>query len=186
MQFQFISFTLSVLEPFILLRIRNVNTPIRDNLFRGLLLWAPGFNSCLYCSRFSIAEQQFEQYAIENEQGREVAGKENNFLEISWENNKKSWLRLSQKHCFTISYRRENQRHYELKCNTESECSAWIIAIREARYTSLRTSLLKIDNLPFSFLALVSQKLQQIVASKGRTRAEACTPTSSCWEWENS
>lgn len=37
-------------------------------------------------------------------------------------------------HCFTISYRRENQRQYELKCNTESECSAWIIAIREARY----------------------------------------------------
>jgi PH domain len=42
--------------------------------------------------------------------------------------------KFHSQHCFTISYRRENQRHYELKCNTESECSAWIVAIREARY----------------------------------------------------
>lgn len=36
-------------------------------------------------------------------------------------------------HCFTISYRRENQRHYELKAASESDCNAWIGAIREAR-----------------------------------------------------
>ncbi|CAO1412033.1 unnamed protein product [Diamesa serratosioi] len=40
-------------------------------------------------------------------------------------------------HCFTVSYRRENQRHYELKASTESECSAWIIAIREASFNKL-------------------------------------------------
>lgn len=36
-------------------------------------------------------------------------------------------------HCFAISYRRENQRQYELKATTEAECIEWIDAIREAR-----------------------------------------------------
>ncbi|XP_055314318.1 ras-specific guanine nucleotide-releasing factor 2-like isoform X3 [Sitodiplosis mosellana] len=40
-------------------------------------------------------------------------------------------------HCFTISYRRENQRHYELKAASESECNAWIGAIREASFNKL-------------------------------------------------
>lgn len=35
--------------------------------------------------------------------------------------------------CFAISYRRENQRQYELKAATESDCKTWIDAIREAR-----------------------------------------------------
>jgi len=36
-------------------------------------------------------------------------------------------------HCFAISYRRENQRQYELRASTESDCKTWIEAIREAR-----------------------------------------------------
>lgn len=36
-------------------------------------------------------------------------------------------------HCFAISYRRENQRQYELKAATETDCKTWIDAIREAR-----------------------------------------------------
>lgn len=40
---------------------------------------------------------------------------------------------INLQHCFTISYRRENQRQYELKATSESECNAWIGAIREAR-----------------------------------------------------
>ncbi|XP_046679239.1 ras-specific guanine nucleotide-releasing factor 1-like [Homalodisca vitripennis] len=36
-------------------------------------------------------------------------------------------------YCFAISYRRENQRQYELKASTESDCKMWIEAIREAR-----------------------------------------------------
>lgn len=34
---------------------------------------------------------------------------------------------------FAISYRRENQRQYELKSATEADCKMWIDAIREAR-----------------------------------------------------
>lgn len=40
---------------------------------------------------------------------------------------------INLQHCFTISYRREHQRQYELKAASESECNAWIGAIREAR-----------------------------------------------------
>jgi hypothetical protein len=34
---------------------------------------------------------------------------------------------------FAISYRKENQRQYELKAASEVECKMWIDAIREAR-----------------------------------------------------
>lgn len=37
-------------------------------------------------------------------------------------------------HCFAISYRRENQRQYELRALSETDCKNWIEAIREARY----------------------------------------------------
>ncbi|KAJ6634992.1 Ras-specific guanine nucleotide-releasing factor 1, partial [Pseudolycoriella hygida] len=40
-------------------------------------------------------------------------------------------------HCFSISYRRENQRQYDLKAANESECATWIIAIREASFNKL-------------------------------------------------
>ncbi|XP_062717312.1 ras-specific guanine nucleotide-releasing factor 2-like isoform X5 [Aedes albopictus] len=40
-------------------------------------------------------------------------------------------------HCFVICYRRENQRQYELRATSESECSTWIIAIREASFNKL-------------------------------------------------
>lgn len=41
------------------------------------------------------------------------------------------WFLLQ--HAFSISYRRENLRQYELRASSESECSGWIVAIREAR-----------------------------------------------------
>ena len=36
--------------------------------------------------------------------------------------------------CFAIFYRLENQRQYELKAATETDCKMWIDSIREARY----------------------------------------------------
>ena len=35
--------------------------------------------------------------------------------------------------CFGIMYRRENQRQYELRADTVSECKNWIDAIKLAR-----------------------------------------------------
>ena len=37
-------------------------------------------------------------------------------------------------YCFAIMYRRENQRQYELRADTASECKAWIDGIKLARY----------------------------------------------------
>ena len=40
-------------------------------------------------------------------------------------------------YCFTISYRKDaQQRQYDLKADSDSECTAWIDAIRQARYVS--------------------------------------------------
>ena len=36
-------------------------------------------------------------------------------------------------YCFAIMYRRENQRQYELRADTASECKAWIDGIKMAR-----------------------------------------------------
>ncbi|KAK7573318.1 hypothetical protein V9T40_010509 [Parthenolecanium corni] len=39
--------------------------------------------------------------------------------------------------CFAISYRRENQRQYELRASNESDCQNWIEAIRDASFNKL-------------------------------------------------
>lgn len=35
-------------------------------------------------------------------------------------------------YCFTISYKNEGQRHYDLRTDTEAECNAWIDNIKRA------------------------------------------------------
>ncbi|XP_050665094.1 ras-specific guanine nucleotide-releasing factor 1-like [Leptidea sinapis] len=39
--------------------------------------------------------------------------------------------------CFTISYRRESQRQYELRAASEVDCAHWVDAIREASFNKL-------------------------------------------------
>ncbi|XP_017883242.1 ras-specific guanine nucleotide-releasing factor 2-like isoform X2 [Ceratina calcarata] len=39
--------------------------------------------------------------------------------------------------CFAISYRKENQRQYELKANTEYDCKTWIEAIRDGSFNKM-------------------------------------------------
>ncbi|KAK4871680.1 hypothetical protein RN001_015804 [Aquatica leii] len=39
--------------------------------------------------------------------------------------------------CFAITYRRENQRQYELRALSEAECKNWIEAIRDASFNKL-------------------------------------------------
>lgn len=36
-------------------------------------------------------------------------------------------------YCFAISYRREGQRIYELRANSETDLKTWLEALREAR-----------------------------------------------------
>ena len=36
-------------------------------------------------------------------------------------------------YCFTIYYRKDGQRQYDLRADTEAECAAWIEVIKHAR-----------------------------------------------------
>ncbi|XP_031336878.1 ras-specific guanine nucleotide-releasing factor 2-like isoform X2 [Photinus pyralis] len=42
-----------------------------------------------------------------------------------------------KQYCFSITYRRENQRHYELRALSETECKSWIEAIHDASFNKL-------------------------------------------------
>lgn len=39
-------------------------------------------------------------------------------------------------YCFAITFRRDNQRSYELRAESESDCKAWIQAVKQARYAT--------------------------------------------------
>ncbi|XP_041368300.1 ras-specific guanine nucleotide-releasing factor 2-like isoform X2 [Gigantopelta aegis] len=40
-------------------------------------------------------------------------------------------------HCFTITYKSEGQRQYDLRSDSEGECNAWIDAIKRASYSKM-------------------------------------------------
>ncbi|XP_055956373.1 ras-specific guanine nucleotide-releasing factor 1 [Patella vulgata] len=44
---------------------------------------------------------------------------------------------IDKQHCFTITYKSEGQRQYDLRCDSESECTAWIDAIKRASYSKV-------------------------------------------------
>ncbi|KAI5725252.1 hypothetical protein M8J77_013018 [Diaphorina citri] len=45
--------------------------------------------------------------------------------------------KLFSLHCIGITYRRENQRQYELRAPSEQDCKQWIETIREASFNKL-------------------------------------------------
>ncbi|XP_072938308.1 ras-specific guanine nucleotide-releasing factor 1-like [Epargyreus clarus] len=76
--------------------------------------------------------------------------------------------------CFTISYRRESQRSYELRAASEVDCVHWVDAIREASFNKL---LLQKEELEQKQLHLL-----QIVESERTSRwqyAQQCDELSS-------
>ena len=42
-------------------------------------------------------------------------------------------LGSSLQYCFAVTFRRDNQRSYELRAESESDCKAWIQAVKQAR-----------------------------------------------------
>uniref|UniRef100_A0A1I8F5D3 PH domain-containing protein n=1 Tax=Macrostomum lignano TaxID=282301 RepID=A0A1I8F5D3_9PLAT len=40
-------------------------------------------------------------------------------------------------HCFSIFYKKDGQRHYDLRAESEAECNTWVEAIRNASYSRL-------------------------------------------------
>ncbi|KAL1382835.1 hypothetical protein pipiens_013191 [Culex pipiens pipiens] len=87
-------------------------------------------------------------------------------------------------HCFTICYRRENQRQYELRASTESECSAWIIAIREASFNKLLLQKEELEQKHVHLLQVVesektakwqyTQQCEELASEIRKLRAEIC------------
>ncbi|XP_044017222.1 ras-specific guanine nucleotide-releasing factor 2-like isoform X2 [Aphidius gifuensis] len=90
-----------------------------------------------------------------------------------------------KQHCFAISYRRENQRQYELKATTESDCKTWIEAIREASFNKLLLQKEELEQKHLHLLQIVesektakwqyTQQCEELASEIKKLRAELCT-----------
>ncbi|VDI50012.1 Ras-specific guanine nucleotide-releasing factor 1 [Mytilus galloprovincialis] len=47
------------------------------------------------------------------------------------------WGNYKLEYCFTITYKNEGQRHYDLRTDTEAECNAWIDNVKRAPYSKV-------------------------------------------------
>ncbi|XP_043515989.1 ras-specific guanine nucleotide-releasing factor 2-like isoform X4 [Frieseomelitta varia] len=89
-----------------------------------------------------------------------------------------------KQHCFVISYRRENQRQYELKAATETDCKMWIDAIREASFNKLRLQKEELEQKHLHLLQIVesektakwqyTQQCEELMSEIKKLRAELC------------
>ncbi|XP_024946979.1 ras-specific guanine nucleotide-releasing factor 2 isoform X3 [Cephus cinctus] len=88
-------------------------------------------------------------------------------------------------HCFAISYRRENQRQYELKAATETDCKTWIDSIREASFNKLLLQKEELEQKHLHLLQIVesektakwqyTQQCEELASEIKKLRAELCT-----------
>ncbi|KAJ8669556.1 hypothetical protein QAD02_000815, partial [Eretmocerus hayati] len=86
--------------------------------------------------------------------------------------------------CFSISYRRENQRQYELKATTERDCKMWIDAIREASFNKLLLQKEELEQKHLHLLQIVesektakwqyTQQCEELTSEIKKLRAELC------------
>ncbi|XP_073979075.1 ras-specific guanine nucleotide-releasing factor 2-like isoform X2 [Rhodnius prolixus] len=86
--------------------------------------------------------------------------------------------------CFAISYRKENQRQYELRANTERECKAWIEAITEASFNKLLLQKEELEQKHLHLLQIVesektakwqyTQQCEELASEIKKLRAELC------------
>ncbi|XP_076247856.1 ras-specific guanine nucleotide-releasing factor 1 isoform X2 [Calliopsis andreniformis] len=89
-----------------------------------------------------------------------------------------------KQHCFAISYRRENQRQYELKATTESDCKTWIDAIREASFNKLLLQKEELEQKHLHLLQIVesektakwryTQECEELTSEITKLRVELC------------
>ncbi|XP_071449632.1 ras-specific guanine nucleotide-releasing factor 1-like isoform X1 [Hetaerina americana] len=87
-----------------------------------------------------------------------------------------------KQHCFAISYRRENQRQYELRAGTESDCKTWIEAIREASFNKLLLQKEELEQKHLHLLQIVesektakwqyTQQCEELASEIKKLRAE--------------
>ncbi|XP_046610239.1 ras-specific guanine nucleotide-releasing factor 2-like [Neodiprion virginianus] len=89
-----------------------------------------------------------------------------------------------KQHCFAISYRRENQRQYELRAATETDCRLWIDAIREASFNKLLLQKEELEQKHLHLLQIVesektakwqyTQQCEELASEIKKLRAELC------------
>ncbi|XP_075210397.1 ras-specific guanine nucleotide-releasing factor 1-like [Lycorma delicatula] len=91
---------------------------------------------------------------------------------------------LDKQYCFAISYRRENQRQYELRASTESDCKSWIEAIRDASFNKLLLQKEELEQKHLHLLQIVesektakwqyTQQCEELASEIKKLRAELC------------
>lgn len=84
--------------------------------------------------------------------------------------------------CFAITYRREHQRQYDLKAETESECKAWIDVIRQASFNKLLLQKEELEQKHLHLLQIVesektakwqyTQQCEELTSEIKKLRAE--------------
>ncbi|KAF6210299.1 hypothetical protein GE061_013403 [Apolygus lucorum] len=95
-----------------------------------------------------------------------------------------SFRRVKMEYCFAISYRRENLRQYELRASTESDCKAWIEAIREGSFNKLLLQKEELEQKHLHLLQIVesektakwqyTQQCEELASEIKKLRAELC------------
>eukprot|EP00095_Tigriopus_kingsejongensis_P007206 maker-scaffold192_size271026-snap-gene-1.25 protein:Tk07206 transcript:maker-scaffold192_size271026-snap-gene-1.25-mRNA-1 annotation:"ras-specific guanine nucleotide-releasing factor 1-like" len=65
---------------------------------------------------------------------------------------------ISSSYCFAIMYRRENQRRYELRADTISECQAWIDGIKMASFNKLHLQMEELEQKHLHLLQVVESE----------------------------
>ncbi|XP_065577423.1 ras-specific guanine nucleotide-releasing factor 2-like isoform X1 [Artemia franciscana] len=88
-------------------------------------------------------------------------------------------------YCFAVTYRRENQRQYELKADTESDCKAWIEAVRQASFNKLLLQKEELEQKHLHLLQIVesektakwqyTQQCEELTDEIKKLRSELCT-----------
>ncbi|XP_065348892.1 ras-specific guanine nucleotide-releasing factor 2-like isoform X3 [Cloeon dipterum] len=88
----------------------------------------------------------------------------------------------NKQYCFAISYRRENQRQYELRANSETDCKMWIEAIREASFNKLLLQKEELEQKHLHLLQIVesektakwqyTQQCEELASEIKKLRAE--------------
>ncbi|XP_037094562.1 ras-specific guanine nucleotide-releasing factor 1-like, partial [Pollicipes pollicipes] len=88
-------------------------------------------------------------------------------------------------YCLSITYRRENQRQYDLRANSENDCKAWIDAIRQASFNKLLLQKEELEQKHLHLLQIVesektakwqyTQQCEELTTEIKKLRNELCT-----------
>ncbi|XP_037078943.1 ras-specific guanine nucleotide-releasing factor 1-like [Pollicipes pollicipes] len=89
------------------------------------------------------------------------------------------------KYCFSITYRRENQRQYDLRASSEGDCKAWIDAIRQASFNKLMLQKEELEHKHLHLLQIMesektakwqyTQQCEELTTEIKKLRNELCT-----------